>query len=330
MGRRKARARGVGGFGALLCLLLALLCAGWTGRDLVVSQYPADVWWSWSGVGLRPEGAAVWATTLLDPVLGLGALLAAVAVPRRSPSAPCGLSAVAGATLLFRAPPLWNLGRDGLPGADAGAREWALVTVGVALLVSVLLMIAASAGRSGADRRPSRLRRAPAVAAALLLGAVGVVLLAWQAYSVRGLGWGAYGDSVVGDGDVRRALLQPPVNWFLLSLALLALASAVGAARRAPSLRPLGLLTASLLLAHGAAALAAEQRAGLIGHFHALAARTQLDVATAAFAALAGLLALLALARPVAGAAGPRGPVGGRLPPGHAPPPPPSNLPPNW
>ncbi|MEU3537853.1 hypothetical protein [Streptomyces paromomycinus] len=313
-----------------MCLLLALLSAVWISRDLVVARHPSDVWWLWAGVPLRPEGAAVWATTLLEPVLGIGCLAAVVAVLRRSPSAPCALSAVAGVTLLFRAPPLWNLGADGLPGAGAGARGWALITAGVALVVSVLLLIAASAGRGGADRRESRLRRAPAVVAALLLAGAGVILAAWQAYTVRELGWSTYWGSVVGDGDAHRVLLQPPGNWTLLSLALLSLVSAVGAARRAPSLRPLGLLTAALLLAHGAAALAAEQRAGLLGHFRALAPRTQLDVATAAFTVLAGLVALLALARPAAGAAVPRGPVGEPLPPGYAPPPPPADLPPNW
>lgn len=330
MGRRRARARGAGGFGALLCLLLALSSAGWITRDLIVAQHPLDVWWLWAGVPSRPESAAVWATTLLEPVLGIGCLVAAVAVLRRSPSAPCALGAVAGVTLLFRAPPLWNLGADGLPGAGAGARGWALITAGVALVVSVLLLIAASAGRSGAGRREDRLRRAPAAVAALLLAGSALTLAAWQVYSIRELGWSTYWGSVVGDGDAHRALLQPPGNWTLLSLALLSLVSAVGAARGAPSVRPLGLLTAALLLAHGAAALAAEQRAGLISHFRALAPRTQLDVATAAFAALTGLVALLALARPVAGAAAPRGPVGGQLPPGYAPPPPPADLPPNW
>lgn len=328
MGRRRARARGVGGFGALLCLLLALLSAGWITRDLFVAQRPSDLWWVWAAVPTRPDGARVWATTLLDPVSGLGCLLAAVAVLRRSPSAPCALGAVAGVTLLFRAPPLWNLGAEGLPGAGAGAREWALITAGVALVVSGLLLIAASAGRSGADRRESRLRRAPAVVALLLLACSGLILAAWQVYSLRELGWSAYWGSVV--GDTYRALLQPPVNWTLLSLVLLSLVSAVGAARRSASLRPLGLLTASLLVAHGAAVLAAEQRAGLIGHFRALAPRTQLDVTTAAFTVLAGLVVLLALARPAAGAAATRGTVGGRLPPGYAPPPPPSDLPPNW
>ncbi|MEV5592966.1 hypothetical protein [Streptomyces sp. NPDC052496] len=329
MGRRRARARGVGGFGALLCLLLALLSAGWITRDLLVAQRPSDVWELWSGAAVRPADAVVRATSLLDPVLGLGCLAAVVAVLRRSPSAPCGLSAVAAVTLLFRAPPLWGLG-GGLSGAGRQVREWALVSAGAALVVSVLLLIAASAGRSGADRRATRLRPVPAVVAVLLLGGAGLVLAAWQAFFVRELGWRAYWDNLVGDGDAHRALLEPPANWFLLSLALLALVSAVGAARRAPSVRPLGLLTAALLLAHGAAVLSAEQRAGLLGHLRALATRTQLDAATAAFTALAGLLVLLALSRPAAEAAGPRGPVGGQLPPGYAPPPPPSNLPPNW
>ncbi|WP_157851586.1 hypothetical protein [Streptomyces monomycini] len=279
---------------------------------------------------IRPEGAVVRATTLLDPVLGFGCLFAAVAVLRRSPSAPRALSAVAVATLLFRVPPLWSLGADGLPGAGAGARGWALITAGVALVGSVSLLIVAAAGRSGAARGEGRLRRAPAVGAALLLVGAGLVLVAWQVCSVRELGWSAYWGSVVGDGDAHRALLQPPVNWSLLSLTLLSLVSAAGAARRAPAVQPLGLLTASLLLAHGAAALAAAQRAGLIGHFGALAPRTQLDLVTASFAALAGLVVLLALARPAAGADASRGPVGGQLPPGYAPPPPPSDLPPNW
>ncbi|OKI09677.1 hypothetical protein A6A06_03175 [Streptomyces sp. CB02923] len=312
-----------------MCLLLALLSAGWIARDLAVAAHPADVWWSWTGEPARPGGPAVRATTPLDPMLGLGCLLAAVAVLRRSPSAPGALTAVAVVTLLFRAPPLWSLGTGGLPGAGPGVRAWALATAGTALVVSVLLLIAASAGRGGADRRTKRLRRAPAAVAALVLGAAGLVLVAWQIHTVREVGWSAYGDSVIGDGEAHRALLEPPGDWYLLSLALLSLLSAAGAAQRASSIRPLALLAATLLAVHGALALASEQHAGLLGHFRALAVRTQLDVATGAFAALAGLVALLALARP-ADAAGARRPAGGQLPPGYAPPPPPSNLPPNW
>ncbi|MFK8848886.1 hypothetical protein [Streptomyces sp. Ac-502] len=106
-------------------LLLALLSAGWIARGLAVAQYSLDVWWLWAGVPTRPEGAVARATTLLDPVLGLGCLFAVVAVQRRAPSAPRALSAVAVATLLFREPPLWSLGADGLPGAGGTVpRRW--------------------------------------------------------------------------------------------------------------------------------------------------------------------------------------------------------------
>ncbi|MFH8406450.1 hypothetical protein ACH4FX_16915 [Streptomyces sp. NPDC018019] len=329
MGRRRARARGAGGFAALLCALLALLCAGWIARDLWFAERPQDVWWLWAGEPVRPEGFRAWATTLLDPVLGLASLLAAVAVLRRSPSAPCALTAVAGATLLFRAPLLRTLGGGRLSGLEPGAREWALITAGAALLLSVLLLITASAGRSGAGCPAGRLRLAPAALAALLLGGAGLALAGWQVHWVRELGWGPYWDSVIGNAGAFHALLQPPPNWYLLSLVLLALAAALGAAQRAVSIRPTGLLAAALLLAHGAAALAAAQHAGLLGRFHALSARGQLDVATMAFVTLAGLVALAALAR-AGDSDRPHGPEAGPLPPGFTPPAPPSKLPPNW
>ncbi|MFH9421473.1 hypothetical protein [Streptomyces sp. NPDC017529] len=328
MGRRKARARGVGGFGALICVLLALLCAVWIAHDLLVARRPLDVWWLWAGEPVRAAGSAVWATTLLDPVLGLACLLAAVAVLRRSPAAPCALTAVALATVLFRAPQLGSLTTDTLSGLEPGLKEWALVTSGVGLVASVLLLIAASAGRGGADQRPGRLRFVPATLAALLLGASGLALAGWQAYWLRELGRAPYWDSVIGDAGAFRSLLQPPENWYLLSLALLALVAAAGLAGRRASARPLGMLAAALLLAHGLAALAAGQHAGLLGRFHALATRSQLDTVTVAFAAVAGLVALLALAL-AGGRNGPRGPADGPGRPDYAPPPP-SDLPPGW
>ncbi|MFD7666912.1 hypothetical protein [Streptomyces sp. NPDC059788] len=328
MGRRRARAPGAGGLGALLCLLLALPGAGWIARDLAMAERPPDVWWLWAGETVRPEGSAVWVTTLLDPVLGLCCLFAAVAVLRRSPSAAGAPAAVAGATLLLRAPLLRSLGADGALGAEPDVRLWALITTGAVLVVSVLLLAAESAGRGGVARPAVRLRRAPAVVSALALGGAGLALAAWQSDRARGMGWGAYWSGVTGGGEAYRSLLQPPADWYLLSLVLLALVSAVRAAQRSHSARPLGLVTATLLLAHGAAALAAGQHAGLLGRFPDLAVRSQLDLATAAFTAMAGLAALPALVRPGSGAT--TGPVGVRLPPGYAPPPPPSKLPPNW
>ncbi|KOU05930.1 hypothetical protein ADK86_06575 [Streptomyces sp. NRRL F-5755] len=329
MGRRRARARGAGGFAVLLCALLALPCAGWIARDVWVAERAADIWWLWAGEPVRPQESPVWATTLLDPLLGLGYLCTAAAVLRRSPSANCALTAMAAATLLFRLPLLRTLGADRLSGPEPGVRQWALVTAGVALLLSVLLLITASAGRDRTGRPPGRLRLGPAALAALLLGAAGLALAAWQAYWIWEMGWPLYRDSVIGSTGVFRALLQPPPNWYLLSLVLPALVSAVGVAQRTVSMRPLGMLTAALLLTHGAARLTAEQRAGLLGRFSDLPTSRQLDVVTWTFVAVAGLVALFALTRP-ADSARPRGSEAGQMPPGFTPPAPPSKLPPNW
>ncbi|KAA6214194.1 hypothetical protein CP973_34280 [Streptomyces albofaciens JCM 4342] len=283
----------------------------------------------WAGEPVRPHGPPTWATTLLDPLLLLGYLCVAAAVLRRAPSAPCALTAMAAVTLLFRLPLLRTLGGERLSGPEPGVREWVLITAGAALLLSVLLLIAASAGRHGTGRPPGRLRLGPAVSAALLLVGAGLVLAGRQAYWIRELGWPLYWADVIGSTGTFRSLLQPPPNWYLLSLVLLALVSAVGVAQRAVSVRPLGMLTAALLLAHGAAGLAAEQRAGLLGRLSTLPASRQLEVASSAFIALAGLVALAVLARAVDGRRS-RGPEAGPVPPGFTPPAPPSKLPPHW
>lgn len=323
--------RGARGAGALVCLLLALLAAGWIIRDLAVAEHRADVWWAWLGETRRPREFTAWATSALDPLLLLGALAAAVAQVRRavtSSVAAGALLSLAAAVALLRIPLVWVLDADWLQGLDSGLTLWARLTVYAQLALAAALIMVVAAGRrrpdgrtgrhtagvaygaaagaygvvravpSGADPgRPGSPYRGPAATAGVLLGAAGLLLAGWEIHWCRQLGWSLYRKGLLGDASVFRALLQPPVHWQGAALAVLTLGAAGAALRRASWGRPAALTAAALLLAYGAVALAHALRAGEFGRLAGLSVRAQLEVGTAAFVSAAAFTALCAAAR---------------------------------
>ncbi|MFH8569106.1 hypothetical protein [Streptomyces sp. NPDC017993] len=364
-----ALTRGARGIGGLVCLLLALLGTGWIIRDLSVAQQPADVWWTWLGEPRRPREFTAWATCALDPLLVLGALAAAVASVRDAVApavAAGGLFAMAVGTALLRLPLLWVLGAGWLQGLDSGLTGQARLTAIVQLALSAVLLVVLVAGRKPAHRpqyaspglprgaqaaygvvgrtphgptlqRPGGPRKGPAVAAGWALGVAGAAVAAWEVHWWLGLGWDTYRKGLIGDASVFRALLQPPVHWQALVLALLAVPAAVGAIRRAPWARPVAMVTGALLASQGAATLVFAAHTGQLARFAVLPAASRLELGTGALVAVAGLVALTAAARSgvpagrtaPGSAAAVYGPAAGAERPRHAPPPP-STLPPGW
>ncbi|MGW9079800.1 hypothetical protein [Streptomyces kronopolitis] len=326
--------RGARGAGALVCLLLALLAAGWIIRDLAVAEHPADVGWAWLGETRRPREFTAWATSALDPLLLLGALTAAVAQVRWAVPASVAAGALlslAAAVALLRIPLVWVLGADWLQGLDSRLTLWARLTVWaqLALAAGLIMIVAAGrrrtggrAGRHTADGahgpvgaagvygvvravpsgigpgRPGSPYRWPAATAGVLLGAAGLLLAGWEVHWCRQLGWSLYRKGLLGDASVFRALLQPPVHWQGAAFAVLALGAAGAVLRRAPWSKPAALTAAAVLLAYGAVALAHAVRAGEFGRLAALSAHARLGVGTAAFVSAAAFTALCAAARP--------------------------------
>ncbi|MFG2829271.1 hypothetical protein ACGFWI_17690 [Streptomyces sp. NPDC048434] len=363
--------RGARGIGALVCLLLALLTAGWIIRDLTIAQHGADVGWTWLGEARRPREFTAWATSAFDPLLVLGALIVAVVAVRSAvtPSVAAGaLLSLAAVTVLLRVPLVWILGAGWLQGLDSGLTERARLTAltQLALAVALIVVVVAGRRRAGAGRhaghgarglpavassaygvvhavhyradpeRPGRPYKGAAVAAAVFLGTAGLAVAGWEVHWQVRLGGDVYRKGLLGDASVFRALLQPPVHWQAVALALLALGAAAALLRRAPWARPAGVTAAALLLVHGAVALVFAQRTGELGRLTALPVQARLEVGTAAFVAAAGLAALLAAARPGVPEAShdadgvlAYGSAPGEARPPHAPPPP-SRLPPGW
>ncbi|UZJ29748.1 hypothetical protein [Streptomyces endophytica] len=354
-----------------LCVLLALSGAGWIVRDLTVAGQGADLWRHWCGAALRPGGDTVWATSALDPLLVLGAPAAAAAVRRRAPApavAAGALGSLAAGTALLRLPVLWTAAAR-LPVPDDRLLTWTRATAAAQLVVAaVLCAVAAGAVRRrgrpgrpggrrsdalpevassaygvvhavpyGADPGPAgRPYKGPAAVAGLLLAAAGLALTAREVHHWVRLGGEAYGRRLTGGTGAVRALLEPPADWQTAVLAVLALAVAAAAFRRAAWARPAAAAVGALLAVHGAVALALAVRAGQFGRLAVLPGGAQLGLAAAALSAAAGPLVLIAAARPglPPPAADPDevrayGSAPGEARPPHAPPPP-TILPPGW
>lgn len=370
--RDRVLTRGARGLGALACLLLALLSAGWIIRDLAVAQHGADVWWAWFGAAQRSSEFTAWVTSVLDPLLVIGALAAAVAALRSTVTASVAAGAllsVASATALLRTPLVWTLSASWLQGVDSGLISRARLTALVQLALAVVLIVVVATGRQTSGRmgrhtrqrvrglpegaasaygvvhtapygvdfgRPGRPHKGAAVTVAVLLGAAGLAVAGWEVHWWMQWGGDRYLKGLLGDASVSRTLLQPPVHWHAVALALLALGAATAALRRASWARPAATGAGALLLVHGAVVLAHAVHTGEAGRFVALPAEAQLELATATLVTLAGLIALVLAARPgVRDAARDAvdvlayGSAPGEARPPHAPPPP-STLPPGW
>ncbi|MER6994238.1 hypothetical protein [Streptomyces sp. NPDC000410] len=315
--------------GAALCAALAALAAAWIVRDFRAVDDPLALRWSWAGGG-PPPGRQV-TTTLHDPVLLIGYVVAGIAALRAS-VAPSVLLTASVVTFAVRLPALWMVAATWMDlRATDELRSRALLCTFAVLGMAAALLITAVAGRRPAHRTdlPARPSRRAAATAFLLLASAAAVRAAWEVYWTTEIPARAYLDRFSGSASLPMPLLGTPPGWLSAVLVLIALAAAAGALFRGVHSRPLGLAAAGLLTASGAAGLSLMIRADLPSRLGELAVPEQLAVASLLFECAAGAVTLLVLARRGAGDGS-----GGALPQVQRPavhgPPPPSSLPPGW
>ncbi|GAA0977752.1 hypothetical protein [Streptomyces rhizosphaericus] len=304
MGQGRILNSGARVFGALVCAVLGLISLGWIIHDLDKADEANHLWWTWAGLPFRATGG-IFGSSLLD--LALLLVYAVVGITAlRSPSAAGALGAVAVVTVAVRLPSLWNLNSDwlqGIPGdlkTRANASAWAQV-----VLAGLLLAAVAAARRpvdpaappvSPADRPPGRPAPGAAVAGALFLGAIGVVIAAWQIYWAQERGWEIYKYLLTGKHTLP-TLLSAPGAWVAWAAVALCLAGAAAALARAPLARPLGMVAAALVTAMGISEASLYIKLDYLDHLSDLPTVGVLSVLTGFFEAIAGLIALLVLAR---------------------------------
>ncbi|MFK8910183.1 hypothetical protein, partial [Streptomyces sp. YS-3] len=304
--------------GAVLCALLALITAAWVGRDIHAARSLADLGWFWGGAPKHGGGTPL-TTGILDPVLLLVYAVAAAVVPR-SPSATAVLWCVGAVTALLRVSSLWVLHHDDWTDSTAlhDLHRRALLSTFAALAAGLALVITAAVGRrpgpapgsvtgqvpgavlgpvSGPVSGPgARARPGPgaAVTALLVLGAAGLVTVAWELYWAVNLSGEEYRARFTG---AHLPLLWMPGGWMAVVLAVIALTAAAGGPARALHVRPLGLITAAVLIAVGAEGVALAARFELLDRFGDLDTAPQLQIVTWFFQLAAGLLLVPVLAR---------------------------------
>ncbi|MFF7201593.1 hypothetical protein [Streptomyces sp. NPDC008141] len=307
--------------GAVLCAALAVIVGGWIVRDLGVLDDPLGLWRFWTGGGHRGAPSARLATTL--ETLLLLAVYVCVGAAALRPHAGAAAPAVAGiVTLALWIPGLWVLSSSWMDlRATGDLRTRALYCVFAATGLGVGLLIVAAAGRQ-VPSLPLRPQRGSGLLAAVLLGASAVVLAGWEIRAAARSGGGTYLDRFTGSKSVMLPPLGTPPGWLAAVTALLAVVAGSAALSQAAFARPLGLVSALLILGQGARGVDAAVRGDLVPRLGELSGLDQLLVLSWLFQAAAGLLLLVVLARrePVAQ------PVYGWAPG----PPPPSRPPPGW
>ncbi|MEU1494998.1 hypothetical protein ABZ456_32740 [Streptomyces sp. NPDC005776] len=322
--------------GAALCAVLAVIVASWLVRD--IRAVDADqLWRYWAGFGdARPQ--AMPATSPLDVVLLAVYVVATVAALRSSVAATV-LVATGVITLAVRLPGLWAIGSRGMESAFSDdLRSRALICAFVALAAGIALLIIAGAGRRppvGAyEPLPTRPGPGASVAAFLMLGAAGAVLIAWEIRQMVKYPE-IYPEWYVGGDRIPHGVIDPPPGWDTAALALLCLVAGVSALFHAVHARPFGLVAAALLLPEGALGVARAVHHDLLDDFGSLPTEAQLTLLSWMFELIAALVVLLALApRGFADVPGPYGPGQGPGygpefgPPGYAPAPHPGHQPP--
>ncbi|MFD9567434.1 hypothetical protein [Streptomyces sp. NPDC059994] len=340
--------------GAVLCAFLALLTAAWIARDIHAARSLPDLWWFWTGAP-KHRGGTPLTTGVLDPVLLVVYAVAAAVVPR-SPAAAAVLSCVGAVTAALRVSSLWVLHDDWTDStALHDLHRRALLSTFAALAAGLALVITAAAGRrpdaAPGPRPQARPGPGAGTTAFLLLGAAGLVAVAWEIYWAVELSGEQYKARFTGK---HLPLLWMPGGWVAVVLAAIALTAAGGGLARAVHVRPLGLMAAAVLTASGAIGIALAVRFELLDHFGDLETGAQLQVLTWFFQPAAGIALVPVLARrgpeDRAGAPGapwtpqsppyapysPQPPQDGHgggfgpPPPGYGPPPPPSSPPPGW
>ncbi|MFE6778269.1 hypothetical protein [Streptomyces sp. NPDC057702] len=296
-------------FGALYCAVFAAISLAWIIRDLDQVDETSYLWWNWAGLSYHRYSDGVVTSSYYDLVLLVLYVVTGLIVTR-SAVAGSALVTVAVTTIVLRLPSLWNLHSDWMDGIPGGIATRAQLTCWSAVLVSagVLAAVAASRSRQPApapDRRygttpPARYAEPTpggARAACALLGGVGLVLIAWEIYYARKWGWEAYERQLTGERYLVAVLGQPGawVRWFI---ALLAVTAAVLTPRRAPFVRPLGLVAAFLVVAHSVSDVSVIFKLDLLDHLDDVPTNGKLAIYSAFAQVLAGLVALLALATP--------------------------------
>nr|WSW67002.1 hypothetical protein OG461_12795 [Streptomyces sp. NBC_00995] len=348
--------------GAALCAVLAVLVAAWLVRDIRAVD-AGQLWRYWAGFGeARPR--AMPATSPLDPAL-LVVYVAATVAALRSSVAATVLVATGVITLAARLPGLWGIGSDRMESVFSDdLRSRALVCAFAALAAGIALFITAGAGRrppaDSYEQLPTRPGPGASVAAFLMLGASGAVLIAWEIRQTARYPE-IYPQWYVGGDRVPHGVIDPPPGWGTAALALLCLVAAASALFHAVHARPFGLVAATLLLPGGILGAIRIAHYDLLDHFGALPTETQLTLLSRLFELFAASAVLIALApRGFADVPGPYGtgqgpgfgppaygppdhgpaPYPGQQPPapgygypqggGFGPPPPPSPPPPGW
>ncbi|MFE2180835.1 hypothetical protein [Streptomyces sp. NPDC059455] len=307
MGQGRILNSGARVFGALVCAVLGLISLGWIIHDLDKADEANHLWWTWAGLPFRATGG-IFGSSLLD--LALLLVYAVVGITAlRSPAAAGALGAVAVVTVAVRLPSLWNLNSDwlqGIPGdlkTRANASAWAQVVLAGLLLAVVAAArrpadLAAEPGQpvSPADRPPGRPAPGAAVVGALFLGAIGVVMAAWQIYWAQERGWEIYKYLLTGKHTLP-TLLSAPGAWVAWAAVALCLAGAAAALARAPLARPLGMVAAALVTATGISEASLYIKLDYVDNLSDLPTVGVLSVLTGFFEAIAGLIALIVLAR---------------------------------
>ncbi|MGW2328907.1 hypothetical protein ACWC5C_24565 [Streptomyces sp. NPDC001700] len=283
-----------------------MISLAWIVRDLDKADKASHLWWTWSGMPFRASGS-LFGSSLFDLVLLVLCVAAGIAA-LRSPAAARALGTVAAVTLVLRLPSLWNLNADWMQGIPddlktrANLSAWAGVVLGALLLATVATArrpadaYPGAPGALPADQPPGRPGPGAAVTGALLLGAAGAVLGAWQIYWAEKADWDIYKYQLTGKHTLV-TLLSPPAAWEVWALVALCLAAAVAALGRAPLARPLGMVAAALVLAGGVSEISLYSKMEYIEHLDDLPTVGVLSVLTAFFELVVGLVVLLALAR---------------------------------
>ncbi|MFT2019128.1 hypothetical protein ACMA1D_25285 [Streptomyces sp. 796.1] len=292
--------------GAAYCAMFAAVSLAWIIRDLSKIEDGGSLWWHWSGV----EGPTFLAGSAYHDLLLLVLYVAVGAAALRSAVAGSALVAVAVATIGLRLPSLWYLRSGIMDYLPDGTVTLAQLTCWAAVLASVVLVAAVFAGRTGgpAAAGPTPLG---VMAALLLLVGAGGSMIGWQFYVLHKVKWQEYEEMLTGY-RYHLALLDLPPAWEVWFVALLAVVAGCAALRRAPSVRPLGLIAAFLVFGIAVFDVVLYLKLDYFAEWGDLPTAGKVNLLLTVAEAVAGLLAFLALA--------PRGPEAfGSAPPGAAP-----------
>ncbi|MER8090520.1 hypothetical protein ABTZ57_36920 [Streptomyces sp. NPDC094048] len=329
--------RGARVTGAVLCVLLAVMVAGWLVRDVGAVDDPGRLWRYWAGY--REAQLSAVPTTSADDVVLLLVYVVAAFAALRSAVAGTALVATGVVTLAVRLPALWNIGASRMNARFSDdLRTRALICAFAALAVGIALIITAGAGRRPphdfSERTPTRPGRGASVTAFLLLGASGAVVIAWEIRQAVRFPF-IYPDWFVGGDRLLLGLIDAPPGWHNAVLALLCLFAGTSALFHAVHARPFGLIAAGFLLSVGVLGVVRAVHYRMLDHFADLRTEDQLTLLSWFFETIAAAVVLIVLARrgSTDDPAPPHQGYGqgyGHPRPGVFGPPPPSQPPPGW